>query len=500
MAELNGGNTPPGDYQVVILGSGPGGLQAGYALGKLGVRTAIISADDGPGGMFRRFPLFQRLITWTKIHAPADRGTRPYEWYDWNSLIGTDPDLRALVPQFMDGTSYFPAREEMERGIVEFTSRARIPVRYGCRWEATRRDGDGFVVTTSDGEFRCRALVVAVGMTEPWKPATVPGIEHVPHYVETKPARDYAGKRVLVVGKRNSGFEVADALLPWARQIVLASPRPARISVLVHSTAAARARYLQPYEDHVLGGGNIVLDAATERIDRTPQGGYRTQLKGTTRPGDLALETDEAIAATGFGTPLGDLADLGVKTFYQGRLPAQTPFWESASAPGVYFAGSITQGSIGLKKYGIPSNSAAVHGFRYNAIVLARHIAETHFGIARERPVVAPGDVVTYMLAEATRAPELWNQQSYLARVLTVGDDGIHDEGILPLAHFVDAAGPDGVAMAVETDAEGDIHPAVYIRRGQRVEEHTLASSPLLEFETTEHAAQLTSLLKHFIG
>jgi hypothetical protein len=40
----------------------------------------------------------------------------------------------------------------------------------------------------------------------------------------------------------------------------------------------------------------------------------------------------------------------------------------------------------------------------------------------------------------------------------------------------------------------------VYIRRGQRVEEHTLASSPLLEFETTEHAAQLTSLLKHFIG
>jgi thioredoxin reductase len=500
VAELNGKACPPGDYPVVVIGSGPGGLQTAYSLARAGVRSALLSADDRPGGMFRQFPLFQRLITWTKIHAPAERGTRPYEWYDWNSLIGEDPKLRALVPEFMDGTSYFPSRPEMESGLSEFTGRAQLDVRYGCRWEGTRGDGVGFIVTTSDGEYTCKALVVAVGMTEPWKPTNIPGIEHVPHYVETKQAREYAGKRVLVVGKRNSGFEVADALLPWARQIVLASPRPARISVLVHSTAAARARYLQPYEDAVLGGGNIVLDAATERIDRTPDGRYRTQLKGTTRPGDFALETDDVIAATGFGTPLGDLPALGVKTFYQGRLPAQTPFWESASVPGVYFAGSITQGSIGLKKYGIPSNSAAVHGFRYNAIVLARHIAETRFGVAPERPAVAAKDVVSYLLSEATRAPELWNQQSYLARILTFHPDGaITDDGILPLAHFVDSLGPDGIAMAVETDADGDIHPAVYIRRGGRVEEHTLASSPMLDHETSEHAAQLSSLLKNLI-
>jgi hypothetical protein len=168
--------------------------------------------------------------------------------------------------------------------------------------------------------------------------------------------------------------------------------------------------------------------------------------------------------------------------------------------PGVYFAGSITQGSIGLKKYGIPSNSAAVHGFRYNAMVLARHIAETRFGVATARPTVAAKDVVPYLLSEATRAPELWNQQSYLARILTLDGKGIVDDGILPLSHFVDTAGPDGIAMAVETDAEGDIHPAVYIRRGGRVEEHTLSSSPMLDHETAEHASQLSSLLKNLIS
>jgi hypothetical protein len=142
-----------------------------------------------------------------------------------------------------------------------------------------------------------------------------------------------------------------------------------------------------------------------------------------------------------------------------------------------------------------------VHGFRYNAIVLARHIAETHFGIAPDRPVVKPDEAVPYLLREATRAPELWNQQSYLARVLLFDDGGgFRDEGILPLAHFVDAEGPDGIAMAVETDAEGDIHPAVYLRRAQKVEEHTLASSPMLDFESAEHVAQLTSLLKSVTG
>ncbi|HJR19762.1 MAG TPA: NAD(P)-binding domain-containing protein [Actinomycetota bacterium] len=499
MAKLNGKPFPPGDYPVVIVGSGPGGLQAAYSLSRLGVDHAIISEDEQPGGMFRRFPLFQRLITWTKPHAPAERGTRPYEWYDWNSLLAEEPEQRALVPRFMDGTSYFPSRDEMERGLVAFVEGSDVRVRYGCRWESTRRDGDDrFVLSTSDGDYRCATLVVAVGMTEPWKPQ-IPGLDEVPHYVETKPVREYAGKRVLVIGKRNSGFEVADGLLPWASQIVLASPRPARISVLVHSTAAARARYLQPFEDHVLGGGNVVLDAATERIERTPNG-YRAFLHGTTKPGDLVIDADDVIAATGFSTPLRDLPQLGVATFYQGRLPAQTPWWESTSTPGVFFAGSITQGSIGLKKYGIPSNSAAVHGFRYNARVLARRIAETRLGVQVDRPAIAPNDVVGFLLAEATYAPELWNQQSYLAHALLFDPDrGIVDEGIIPLAYFVDDAGGDAVAIAVETDAEGDIHPAVYVRRDGRVDEHTLASSPLMKFDGQEQQRQLAAVLKGLI-
>jgi thioredoxin reductase len=493
VAELAESPHPPGDYPVVVVGSGPGGLQMSYFLTRRGIRHALLSADSGPAGMFQRFPFFQRLISWTKPYAPAERGTRAYERYDWNSLIGEEREHSTLLPALMDGTSYFPSRAEMERGIALFVERTGLQVRYGCRWESTRTDDDGFVLSTTDGEYRCRAAVFAMGMTRPWKP-DIPGLEAVPHYVETRSPKEYTNKKIVIIGKRNSGFEIADGLLPWARQILLVSPRPARISVVTRSLAGARARYLQPYEDYVLAGGTFVLDAALDHVERN-DAGYRVFASGTTHPGDIVLDADEVIAATGFSTPLLDLPDLGVATFYSGRLPAQTPFWESASLPGIYFAGSVSQGSIGLKKYGKTGNSAAVHGFRYNAGVLANHLAQDRFGMTLKKRSLRPEEVVPYLLEEATTAPELYNQPSYLARVVSF-DGGIIDEGILPLAHFVDSSGPDAVAITVETDDQSDTHPAVYVRRGARVDEHLLAGDPMLDFRTEEHKNQLAAVLQ----
>ncbi|MDQ3870884.1 MAG: hypothetical protein M3301_04615, partial [Chloroflexota bacterium] len=128
------------------MGSGPGGLQVSYCLGRLGIPHAVISADREPGGMFRRFPLFQRMLSWTKPYAPVERGSRAYEWYDWNSLLAEEPEHRALMPGLMDGTSEFPSRPEMELNLRSFAERTGLAVRYGCRWESTRREGDRFVL------------------------------------------------------------------------------------------------------------------------------------------------------------------------------------------------------------------------------------------------------------------------------------------------------------------------------------------------------------------
>ena len=95
----------------------------------------------------------------------------------------------------------------------------------------------------------------------------------------------YEGKNVFIVGKRNSGFEVAQGLLPWARTLVLASPRPVETAVLAFSPL--RLRYLQPFDEHVRGGsGSHVVDASIERVERH-DGGYRIRAHGTTWQGEL---------------------------------------------------------------------------------------------------------------------------------------------------------------------------------------------------------------------
>ncbi|MGH7761893.1 MAG: NAD(P)-binding domain-containing protein [Candidatus Dormibacteraceae bacterium] len=495
MVKLTDQPFPPGRYPLVIVGSGPGALQLTYSLRRLGIEHAVISEDREPGGMFRRWPIFQRMLSWTKPYADHDRGTAAYERYDWNSLLADEESSRAIMPHVMDGTSYFPSRPEMELGLRTFAERAELQVRYGCRWESTRKDGNDFVLVTSVGEYRAPLAVFAVGIAEPWKPQTL-SVEGVQQYGDLRPAESYAGRRVFIVGKQNSGFEIASGLLPWARQIVLASPSRTRLSVDTRTLVGVRARYVQPYEDWALAGGVVILEASIERVERSERG-FAVQTQSPADGRSMRFEVDDVIAATGFVAPLLDLPELGVSTFGQSRVPTQTPFWESTTQPGVYFAGTIMQGAQGMRKHGIPSNSGAVQGYRYNARVLARHLAESRFGLRLERPRLEPTEIVAFLLTEASQGPALWHQRSYLARVLGLDPSvGITDEGIQPLAHFVDSGGADAVAITLEANGKDDPYPAVYVRAKGAITEHLMPPHPLLDFSGPEYRAQLSAAMK----
>jgi thioredoxin reductase len=490
---------PPGEYPVVVVGSGPGALQVAYFLSRFGIEHAVISADEAPGGMFRKWPFFQRLLSWTKPYAPAERTSRAFERWDWNSLLAREPELRGLQLEHMDGSSDFPSRPEMEANLGAFAERAGLRIRYGCRWQATRReetaDGDRFVLETTDGEYRCRFAIFAVGVAQPYSPK-VPGIELAVHYADTRAAETYAGKRLFIIGKQNSGFELASGLLQWASRIALSSPSPAKTSIETHTLVGVRARYVQPIEDAALGGGVDILAASTKGIVRLPEG-LRVDLERSDNAMPMSLLADEVIAATGFTCPLLDLPSIGVATFGQSKLPAQTEFWESATVPGIFFAGTITQGSSGLKKHGIPSNSGAVHGHRYNGRVLVSHLAETSFGKTIERPSLAAADLRDHLLAEATRAPELWHQKAYLASVVSLdGATGPRNEGIEPLSRFLDGGGPDAVAMTVEADGTGAIFPVLYVRHADQTEEHVLEPDPLHDYEGPTYRRAVGQILE----
>jgi hypothetical protein len=142
-----------------------------------------------------------------------------------------------------------------------------------------------------------------------------------------------------------------------------------------------------------------------------------------------------------------------------------------------------------------------VNGFRYNARVLARHLAE-QLGVDRQRPRLSADEVVPLLLHELARGPEVWIQKGYLARVVSLDEtEGLRDEGILPLEHFVDGGGgPDAAAVAIEVSPEGTIYPAVYVRRGGRLGEHALDPHPTYAFDGDPYRRDLEALVGPLLG
>ena len=176
---------PPGDYPVVVVGSGPGALQASYSLRPAGRR---------PRGHLGRPVARRHVPALAVLPAPpvvdqAARAGRARDAAPTSATTGTacsarSAERRALQPGLMDGTSYFPSRPEMEANLAPFAERAGVadPLRLPL-------DGDPSRSTAPDGDAVRRSrrptastaagtLVLAVGVAEPYTP---PGAGHGAH-------------------------------------------------------------------------------------------------------------------------------------------------------------------------------------------------------------------------------------------------------------------------------------------------------------------------------
>src|SRR3989441_3923271 len=132
-----------------------------------------------------------------------------------------------MMPGLMDGTSYFPSRPEMQKGLETFAQRTGIRVRHGTRWESTRREGEDFVLATSDGEYRAPVVVFAVGVSQPYRPP-IRGLEAVPHYGDFRPVETYKDRRGVIVGKQKFWVEIAPGRPALGRPLGAGSPGPAQ--------------------------------------------------------------------------------------------------------------------------------------------------------------------------------------------------------------------------------------------------------------------------------
>src|SRR4029077_16979941 len=106
------------------------------------------------------------------------------------------------------------------------------------------------------------------------------------------------------------------------------------------------------------------------------------------------------------------------------------------------------------------------------------------------------GEAPALLVHALASGPALWAQKGYLARALTAEGDGFHDDDVVPLSSFVDGQGEgDGIAVAIETDTRGTIHPCVYVRQRGKLEERPLDPDQQNRFDVPSYLQDIEKLL-----
>ena len=194
------------NYEYLILGAGPAGLQMGHHLSRAGHSYLILEAGDTPGTFFKTFPRHRTLhLDQQGLHrAPRTRSSTSA----WTGTRCCRTTRRAAVhplqPPLLPAGRRPGALPRRLRRVLRPRTSATTPA--SC---ASRGRNAGHVPahrrarrTSSPAE----RLIVATGVSRPYVPP-IPGIELAEHYddVSVDP-EDFVNQRVLIIGKGNSAL------------------------------------------------------------------------------------------------------------------------------------------------------------------------------------------------------------------------------------------------------------------------------------------------------
>ncbi|WP_431986804.1 flavin-containing monooxygenase [Streptomyces griseoflavus] len=214
----------PADRPVYVIGGGPGGLAAAYALRARGIRAVVLERSDRVGASWRRHYDRLRLHTTRRLSA----------------LPGLPMPRRF---------GRWPARDDVVRYLEKYAEHHRLEIVTGVEVSRVERtpDGTGWLLHATGGrELTGAAVVVATGYNHTPRVPDWPGRDTYTgeflHACAYRAPRPYAGRDVLVVGVGNTGAEIAvDLVEGGAARVRLAVRTPPHI--VRRSTAGWPAQY-----------------------------------------------------------------------------------------------------------------------------------------------------------------------------------------------------------------------------------------------------------------
>mgnify|MGYP001568779184 FL=1 len=310
-------------YDIIIVGSGPGGYVTAIRASQLGFKTAVVEKES-LGGV---------CLNWGCIPTKALlKSAQVYEYLKHVDQYGLkaesiDKDFEAVVKRSRG------VAEGMSKGVQFLMKKNKIDVIEGF---GKVKAGKKIDVTSKDGkltEYSASHIIIATGARSRELPNLPQDGKKVIGYRQamTLPSQP---KSMIVVGSGAIGVEFASFYNSMGTEVTIVEFQPTIVPVEDKDISKQFERSLKK------AGIKIMTNSSVETVD-TSGAGVKATVK--TKKGEKNLEADILLSAVGIKTNIENigLEDVGIIT---DRDKILVNDWYQTNIPGYYAIGDVTPG------------------------------------------------------------------------------------------------------------------------------------------------------------
>ncbi len=341
------GRTPLADmnYDVIVIGGGPGGYVAAIRAAQLGLHTAVIERENLGGiclnwGCIPTKALLRSAEVLTLAKHAADYGL---------TVQGAGFDLDKVVQRSRK------VANQLNGGVKHLLKKNKVTVIEG----EAKLAGKGLVAVTKGaapvGTFGAKHIIIATGA----RARTLPGLEDDGKLVWTyrkAMTPDVMPKSLLVIGSGAIGIEFASFYNALGAKVTVVEVMDRILPVEDEEISALARKSFEKQGMRIITGGKAGnLRKAADSVTVGVEHGGKTE--------DITV--DRVIVAVGISPNTENLGLEGTKVVTD-RGHIKTNQWCETDEPGVYAIGDVT---------GAPW---LAHKASHEGVIVAEHIAGKH--------------------------------------------------------------------------------------------------------------------------
>ncbi|SFH91250.1 dihydrolipoyl dehydrogenase [Halpernia frigidisoli] len=308
------------NYDIIVIGSGPGGYVAAIRAAQLGFKTAIIEREE-LGGI---------CLNWGCIPTKALlKSAQVFHYINHAEEFGLNKSESTFEFSNVVKRSRGVANK-MSKGIEFLMKKNKIDVIFGT---AKIAKGKKVNVTDKEGktsEYSATNIILAQGARSRELPNIPQDGVKVIGYRKAM-TLDKQPKSMIVVGSGAIGVEFADFYNTMGTKVTIVEFMPNVVPVEDEDISKQLEKSLKK------SGIDIMLNASVESIDTSGEG-VKANVK--TAKGNITLEADILLSAVGIASNLEGqgFEEVGIKT-EKGKVLVNE--WYETSVPGYYAIGDL---------------------------------------------------------------------------------------------------------------------------------------------------------------